>query len=291
MANETTSTTLTGLFSDLQQAALFTMQERGFMRPLVTNFNLVGQPGKQAKVGIYPSLATSALVSGEGTDATNNAITAIEKTFDTDEIAALVTLTDTARDSADDNTAASIGRVIGETMARKVDEDIAALFSGFAGTVGGSGTELTADLIFQAVATLRGNSVMGPYVGVFHPAQMFNLKKQLTNAGASAINHNLSDVGNAALAEGFIGRIAGVDLYESAVVSGDSTGAFVGAIMTPMAIAYALKKDISLETQRDASLRATEIVGSMTYAVGELMGGSGTPEHGIQVLTDASTSN
>lgn len=290
MANETTSTTLTGLFSDIQQAALFTMQERGFMRPLVTNFNLVGQPGKQAKVGIYPTLATSALVSGEGTDATNNAITAIEKTFDTDEIAALVTLTDTARDSADDNTAASIGRVIGETMAKKVDEDIAALFSGFSGTVGGSGTELTADLIFQAVATLRGNSVMGPYVGVFHPAQMYNLKKQLANAGSANVP-SLSDVGNAALAEGFVGRIAGVDLYESAVVTGDSTGAYVGAIMTPQAIAYALKKDISLETQRDASLRATEIVGSMTYAVGELMGGSGTPEHGIQVLTDAVTSN
>jgi N4-gp56 family major capsid protein len=290
MANETTSTTLTGLFSDIQQAALFTMQERGFMRPLVTNFNLVGQPGKQAKVGIYPTLATSALVSGEGTDATNNAITAIEKTFDTDEIAALVTLTDTARDSADDNTAASIGRVIGETMAKKVDEDIAALFSGFSGTVGGSGSELTADLIFKAVATLRGNSVMGPYVGVFHPAQMYNLKKQLANAGSANVP-SLSDVGNAALAEGFVGRIAGVDLYESAVVTGDSTGAYVGAIMTPQAIAYALKKDISLETQRDASLRATEIVGSMTYAVGELMGGSGTPEHGIQVLTDAVTSN
>lgn len=290
MANETTSTTLTGLFSDIQQAALFTMQERGFMRPLVTNFNLVGQPGKQAKVGIYPTLATSALVSGEGTDATNNAITAIEKTFDTDEIAALVTLTDTARDSADDNTAASIGRVIGETMAKKVDEDIAALFSGFSGTVGGSGSELTADLIFKAVATLRGNSVMGPYVGVFHPAQMYNLKKQLANAGSANVP-SLSDVGNAALAEGFVGRIAGVDLYESAVVTGDSTGAYVGAIMTPQAIAYALKKDISLETQRDASLRATEIVGSMTYAVGELMGGSGTPEHGIQVITDAVTSN
>lgn len=286
MANETTSTTLTGLYSDIQQAALFTMQERGFMRPLVTNFNLVGQPGKQAKVGIYPTLATSALVSGEGTDATNNAITAIEKTFDTDEVAALVTLTDTARDSADDNTAASIGRVLGETLARKVDEDIAALFAGFSGSVGGSGTELTADLIFQAVATLRANSVMGPYVGVFHPNQMYNLKKQLANAGSANVP-SLSDVGNAALAEGFVGRIAGVDLFESAVVDGDSTGAYVGAIMTPQALAYALKKDITLETQRDASLRATEIVASMTYAVGELMGGSGTPEHGIQVLTDA----
>lgn len=282
MANETTATTLGALFSDVQQAALFTMQERGFMRPLVRNFNLVGQPGKQAKVGIYPTLSTSALVSGEGTDATNNAITATEKTFNADEIAALVTLTDTARDSADDDTAASIGRILGETLARKVDEDIVALFSGFSNTLGlTTQAELTADTIFQAVATLRGNSVMGPYVGVFHPNQMYNLKKQLANAGSATVP-SLSDVGNAALAEGFVGRIAGVDLYESAVVTGDSAGNFVGAIMHSDAIAYALKKDITLETQRDASLRATEIVASMTYAVGELQ-----DAHGVAIYSDA----
>lgn len=282
MANETTSGTLGALFTDVQQAALFTMQERGFMRPLVRNFNLVGQPGKQAKVGIYPTLATSALVSGEGTDATNNAITATEKTFDADEVAALVTLTDTARDTADDDTAASIGRILGETLAKKVDEDIAALFSGFSTNIGlTTQAELTADTIFQAVANLRGSSVMGPYVGIFHPSQMYNLKKQLANAGNANVP-SLSDVGNAALAEGFVGRIAGVDLYESAVVTGDSTGNFVGAVMHSDAIAYALKKDITLETQRDASLRATEIVASMTYAVGELQ-----DAHGVAIYSDA----
>tara|TARA_R110000868_G_scaffold123968_2_gene327930 strand:- start:3712 stop:4566 length:855 start_codon:yes stop_codon:yes gene_type:complete len=282
MSNETTGTTLSALFSDVQQAALFTMQERGFMRPLVRNFNLIGQPGKQAKVGIYPRLATSQLVSGEGTDATNVAITATEKSFNAAEIAGLVTLTDTARDSADDNTSASIGRILGETLARKIDEDIAALFAGFSSTIGLQDQgELTADIIFKAVALLRTNSVTGPYVGVFHPNQMYNLKKQLANSGSASIP-SLSDVGNAALAEGFIGRIAGVDLYESAVVTGDSTGNYVGAIMHSDAIAYALKKDITIETQRDASLRATEIVASMTYAVGELQ-----DLHGVAIYSDA----
>lgn len=285
MSNETTSTTLDALFADIQQAALFTAQEKGFMRPLVRNFNVVGQPGKLARVGIYPSLATTALVSGEGTDATNNAITATEKTYDTDEVAALVTLTDTARDSVDANAAADMGRIMGETIAKKVDEDIAALFSGFSGSVGGSGEELTADLIFKAVAQLRSNSVLGPYVGVFHPNQMYNLKKQLANAGSATVP-SLSDVGNEALSMGYVGRIAGVDLFESAVVTGDSTGNYVGAIMHSDAIAFALKKDITIETQRDASLRATEIVASMTYAVGELQ-----DNHGIAVYTDALTSN
>jgi len=282
MAN-TTSTTLDALFSDIQQTALFTMQEQAFMRPLIRNFNLVGQPGKQAKVGIYPAVS-SGWTTGENTDiSTATTITAVEKLFDADEVAIMATLTDTARDSADDDVAASIGRVLGESLARKVDTDISALFSGFSQTVGAATQpELTADLIFNAVAQLRSSSVMGPYVGVFHPNQTYNLKKQLTNAGAAAMSHNLSDLGNRVLDAGFIGSIAGVDIYESAVVTGDSAGAYVGAVMHSDALAFALKKDLTIETQRDASLRATEIVASMTYAVGELQ-----DVHGVAITTDA----
>lgn len=281
MAN-TTSTTLDALFSDIQQTAMFTMNENAFMRPLVKNFNLVGQPGKVAKVGIYPAL-TSGWVTGENTDVSTAAtITAVEKTFDADEVAIMATLTDTARDSAMDDTASSIGRVLGEALARKVDTDIAALFNGFSTQIGAATQpELTADLIFQAIANLRSNSVVGDYVGIFHPNQTYNLKKQLTNAGA-AMSHNLSNLGNRVLDQGYIGTIAGVDLYESALVTGDSTGAFVGAVMHSDALAFAMKKDLTIETQRDASLRATEIVASMTYATGELQ-----DLHGVAIITDA----
>lgn len=286
MANETTSSTLAGLYSTIQQTALFTMQEKAFMRPLVRNFNLVGQPGKAAHVGLYPTLATSAITVGEGTDASNNAITATEKTFTSTEKAVMATLTDLARDSTADDSAAAVGRILGETLAKKVDEDIAALFTGFStGVGGGSGTELTPDDILAAVAVLRANSVTGPYVGVFHPYQTYNLRKVLANAGAST-TPALSDVGNEVLRAGYIGRLFGVDIYESAVVTGTSAGAYIGAVMHSDALAFALKKDLTIETQRDASLRATEIVASMTYAVGELF-----DAHGVKIITDASISN
>lgn len=286
MANETTSSTLSALYSTIQQTALFTMQEKAFMRPLVRNYNLTGQPGKAAHIGIYPTLATSVITSGEGTDASNNAITATEKTFTATEKAVMATLTDTARDSTADDSAAAIGRILGETLAKKIDEDIAALFSGFSsGVGGGSGTELTPDDILAAIATLRANSVTGPYVAVFHPYQTYNLRKVLANAGA-ANTPALSDVGNAVLQSGYIGRLFGVDIYESAVVTGTSAGAYVGAVMHPDALAFCLKKDLTIETQRDASLRATEIVGSCTYAVGELF-----DLHGVKIITDASIAN
>ena len=286
MANSTTST-LAGLFTTIQQTALFTMQEKAFMRPLVRNYNLVNQPGKAAHVGIYPTLATSVVTSGENSDASAQTITATDKTFTATEIAVMATLTDLARDSTADDSAAAIGRILGETLAKKVDEDIAALFSGFSssGTTAAGVSELTPDDILSAIAQLRANSVTGPYIGVFHPYQTYNLRKVLANAGAATVPA-LSDVGNEVLRGGYIGRLFGVDIYESAVVTGTSAGAYVGAVMHQDALAFCLKKDVIIETQRDASLRATEIVASMSYAVGELF-----DLHGVKITTDASITN
>jgi len=286
MANSTTST-LAGLFTTIQQTALFTMQEKAFMRPLIRNYNLTGQPGKAAHVGIYPTLATSSITSGENSDASASTITATEKTFTATEVAIMATLTDLARDSTADDSAAAIGRILGETLARKVDEDIAALFSGFSSVpaTGMAKTELTPDDILKAVAILRNNSVMGPYVGVFHPYQTYNLRNVLANAGSANVPA-LSDLGNDVLRSGYIGKIFGVDIFESPTVTGASSGAYIGAVMHQDALAFCLKRDITIETQRDASLRATEIVASMSYAVGELF-----DLHGVMVTTDASITN
>ena len=286
MANST-SNTLAGLFTTIQQTALFTMQERAFMRPLVRNYNLTGQPGKAAHVGIYPTIATSSITFGENTDATATTITATEKTFTATEVAIMATLTDMARDSTADDSAAAIGRVLGETLAKKVDEDIAALFSGFSssGTLTAGVSELTPDDILNAISQLRANSITGPYIGVFHPYQTYNLRKVLANAGA-ATTPALSNVGNDVLSNGYIGRLFGVDIYESSVVTGTSAGAYVGAVFHQDALVFAMKKDLMIETQRDASLRATEIVDSMSYAVGELF-----DLHGVKIVTDASITN
>ena len=116
---------------------------------------------------------------------------------------------------------------------------------------------------------------------MLHPFQAFQLKKQLTNAGAT-MSHSLSDVGNQALMDGFVGRIAGIDIFESTVVTGDSAGAFVGAAMSSDAIAYMVKREMRIEEQRDASLRATEYVGSMAYGVSELF-----DAYGVGIIGDA----
>lgn len=281
MAN-TTSTTLSNLYTNILQTSMYVAQERAAIRPLVMEYNVIASDGKTVQIPIYDRVTTDSITSGENTDATAQAITPSVVTIQTDEIAVMTTLTDTARQSASDDVAASIGRLFGETLARKVDESLVALFSGFSNKVSAHGDEVSVDDIFNAVKILRNNHVYGPYVGVFSPAAAYSLKKQLANTQQGNIG-DLSNAGNQALSQGIIGTIAGVTIYESALVgapAGDSSTAATNAIMTPEALGIAIKKDITIETQRDASLRAEEIVASMTYGVKEIF-----DDRGVAILS------
>lgn len=276
----TTSTLTQELYANIVQSALYTLSENTIIRPVVRNYDMTGTPGLVAQVPIYPALSAGDLT--EGTDITTpTSFDTTSKTITAAEAGVLVTLTDLSKESANEDVAAAIGRQIGDAMATKVDTDLAALFSGFSNVVGSGAREITVEDFFKAAAILRNNKAPGPYVAVIHPYQAFQIKKQLTNAG-STMSHNLSDVGNVALRDGFVGRLASIDIFESTVVSGDSAGAFVGGVMSQDALGYMVKRGMRIEEQRDASLRATEIVGSMAYGVSEIF-----DAYGVQLLGDA----
>lgn len=279
----TTSTLTQELYANIVQSALYTLNEQSLIRPLVRNYDMTGTPGLTAQVPIYPALTAGDLTEGTDIsvptsfDTTSKTITATEK-------GVMVSLTDLSRESANEDVAAAIGRQIGGAMAEKVDTDLAALFSGFSNTVDKSQAAVTVQDIFKAAAILRNNKANqnGAFVCVLHPYQAYDLKNQLTNAG-STMSHALSDVGNNALLNGFVGRIAGVDIFESTVVSGgDSAGSYFGAVMTQDALGYMVKRSMRVEEQRDASLRATEIVGSMAYGVSEIF-----DAYGVAIISDA----
>ena len=282
MANEAKASVLTELYANIVQSALYTMNEKTIIRPLVRNYDMSGTPGLTAQVPIYPSVAAAAVA--DGTDLANVAFNTTSKTITASEIGVMVELTDLAAEGANDDVAAAIGRQLGAAMAEKVDTDLAGLFSGFSSSIGTGDSEITADMIFQAAATLRTNNAdqNGGYVCLLHPFQAYQLKKQLTNVGAAAMSHALSDVGNGALRDGFVGRIAGVDIFESNVITGASAGAYVGAVMSQDALGYMVKRSMRIETERNASKRSLEIVGTMAYGVSELF-----DSYGIGLVADA----
>jgi len=282
MANEATSSVLSELYANIVQSALYTLNEKTVIRPLVRNYDMSGTPGLTAQVPIYPSLSAAGVA--DGIDLSNTAFNTTSKTITASEIGVMVELTDLAAESANEDVAAAIGRQIGAAMAEKVDTDIATLFSGFSNTINSAGASVTIDDIFKAAATLRANKAdqNGGFACVLHPYQAYDLKKQLTNAG-NTMSHSLSDIGNAALRDGFVGRVAGVDIFESTVIAGDSAGAYVGGVMTQDALGYMVKRAMRIETERNASKRSLEIVGSMAYGTSELF-----DQYGVAIVSDSS---
>jgi N4-gp56 family major capsid protein len=281
MANEATSAVLSELYSNIVQAALYTLSEQTVIRPLVRNYDMSGTPGLTAQVPIYPSIAAAGVA--DGTDLSNTAFNTTSKTITAAEVGVMVELTDLAAESATDDVAAAIGRQIGAAMAEKVDTDLATNFANFSNVINKAEAAVTVEDIFKAAATLRANKANqnGGFVAVLHPYQTYDLKAQLTNSGAT-MSHSLSDVGNQALLDGFVGRIAGVDIFESTVIDGDSAGAYAGAVMTQDALGYMVKRNMRIETERNASKRSLEIVGSMAYGTAELF-----DQYGVAILSDA----
>ena len=280
MANETTSSTLSELFENITQEAIFTFQETSVMRPLVTLYPIVGS-GKTVEIPVYPAITASAV--NEATDLTNTAVNPTSETITASEVGVMTTLTDLARDSASRNVGADIGKLFGEAIAKKVDTDLATLLDSFTTTIDSAGgVELTADKLFQAQATLRLLNVPAPYYGVFSPKAVFNLKKTLTSAGYNTNANAISDIGNEALTNGYVGRVAGIDIFENANIAINANDDSAGGVFHPISLGLALKEDFKVETQRDASLRGTEIVASICYGTGVIKN-----NYGVRVISDS----
>ena len=278
MANETTSSTISELYTEIVAEALFVASEQSIMRNLVKNYTIVGG-GKSVEVPIYGTVSASAVA--EATDLSNTAVNPTSVTITASEVGVMTTLTDLARNSASRNVAGDIGRLFGEAIARKMDSDLSGLFTGFSTQKGGgAGVELTIQDLFEAGTELRTANAPGPYYGVFHPKQIFNVKKALTNTFAGT--SNIPDLGNEAMRAGFVGQIAGIQIFESSNVAVDGSDDSIGGVFSQDALGLAMMQDLKIEAQRDASLRADEIVATAVYGVGELH-----DSYGVKLTADS----
>ena len=278
MANESTSSTLSELYTEIVAEAQFVINEKSIMKNLVKDYAISGG-GKSVEVPIYAAVSAAAV--SEASDLSNTAINPSSVTITAAEVGIMTTLTDLARNSAPRNVAGDIGKLFGEAIAKKMDQDLLALFDGFSTAVGTDSAALSPATIFNAASTLRalGLPVEETYC-VLHPKVAFDLKSGLTNTFAGLS----TDLSNEALRGGFIGQIAGIKIFETGNMSNTGTGGdFKGGMFHKDALGLAMMQDIKIETQRDASLRADEIVATAVYGVGELH-----DSYGVEVLADSS---
>jgi len=275
-----TTTSLNDLLPQITAEAMFVANERSIMRGLVKNYSIPAGQGKTITVPRYP--VQSAAVVTEGNEVTDTAVSTDGVTLTVATVAIRTLLTDLARVSSASNVVADMGRLFGEAIAKKMDQDLLALFSGFATGVGGESTAMSAALVAQAVARLRANSVPSDALAcVVHPFVAYDLKANLSNTFA---NPQAGIIQNEAMQTGYVGTLFGVPVFESANIADTGTaGDYVGAVFHRDALGLAMVNDISIETQRRASFLGDDIVASAHYAVGELY-----DLYGVKITADSS---
>lgn len=279
MAN-TTLTSLNDLISPIVQEAMFVASETSIMPGLVKNFTIPANAGKVLQVPLYGTETAVDLTEGVELAGTAGDITVSTGVANITiaEAGVMTLLTDMSRNHAVSNVIADLGKLFGEAIARKHDQALTALFSSFNTGIGSGMNEVTVEMLFQAYATLKQNAVPGPYYGVFSPSAIYNVKKTLTN---TFVNPNASTVVNQAMSEGYIGRIAGIDIFESSNVVQTSAGSVTNAVFARDALGLAVASALKVATQRDESLRGDEVVATTTFGVSVLHN-----SYGVKIIGD-----
>jgi hypothetical protein len=171
-----------------------------------------------------------------------------------------------------------IGRQMGDGMARKEDTDVIALYSALNGgvTYGGASALLNASNYSGAIATAKGKTTK-PFQPTYcnhHPQAVYDYVRSTTAIGSS--NTWPEDFQRARLEKFWSRRtFNGVALFEDGnIVPGASS---VGVLAEKGALVVLRSLMTRTERQRDASLRATEVVMVSDYGVFELDDSLGAP--------------
>ena len=203
------------------------------------------------------------------------------------EVGAKVILTDKLVRQSAPNVMAIIGRQLGDGMARKKDTDVHALYTNLNGgtTVGAATKFMKASNVQGAIAFAKANKFGSQIYILHHPNSVAYLSKEAATV-ASAVTNGIPDGWTADLLKNFwsgLRPMNNVAIFEDGNLTVDSDDDAIGVIADKSAMAALVSVDTRTERQRDASLRATEIVMTADYGVFEL-----DDDRGVGLTYDAS---
>ena len=254
-------------------AARYTEEHNAPALALIEQFTLP-KGAKQVTVPKVGQMSMSDLVDGQDiVDEEEIGMTTVDLTAS--EVGAKVILTDKLVRQAADNVFSMIGRQLGDGMARKKDTDVLALYQNLnEGTLlGGTGpTYMKASNLQGIIAYAKANKFGNQLYIVHHPNAVAYLAKEAATT-ASATSSEITNGWSADLLKNFwsgLRPMNGVSVFEDGNITEDSGGDGIGVIADKSAMAALTSVDTRTERQRDASLRATEVVMTADYGVFEL---------------------
>ena len=249
-------------------AARFTEEHNAPAVQLVEKLNL-SQGAKQVTVPKVASMNMSDLEDGiDIVDEEEIGMTTTDLTAS--EVGAKIIITDKLLRQQNDNVFTIVGRQMGDAMARKKDTDVHDLYSGFSNQFGGN-KALTISLLGACIANAKANKVGNELYFLHHPNAIYTLAASSISAlaGGQPIPQGYSQEFLGNFYSG-IKPLNGVPVFEDGNITRTTPAATVGVIADKSALAVLKSVDTNTERQRDASLRATEIVMTSDYGVFEL---------------------
>jgi len=210
----------------------------------------------------------------EATNTTAQALTTAARTATLSEHVIQVDISDLAEQGygAGGSLGGNAGAIIGNAIAARLDNDLAALFApgNFTNDVAAAGSTLDIGDIFEALRFLHANQAPAPLNLVLGTQQTWGAKGlRLMIQGHATLSTTTNLVGGSSIGEtftttGFVTKFAGFDVYSTPEIVEDGSNDEAGCAFSRNAMGFATgsKGIISVETQRDASARVTEYVGT-----------------------------
>lgn len=245
------------LFANLVTAAQFAAYEQSVARQLVTVFDAPVNAGKVLQVPVYSSIAAQLITDESAATAKDTNTTSASITLA--EHVVYHQVTDMLRDSSFSNVLTQLGEQSGRAIAESMDTQAFAQFANLSGsTTAIALASFNKDDIMDRVAGLRANKLVGPFIAVIHPTAANAIKKALTATTSYTASGMVAD---SILSNYFVGQLAGCTVIESSLVPYNAgTGVASCAVFAPTAIGHAMRGTITVEEQRQAAARATDLV-------------------------------
>ena len=274
-------TATTGNLENAQRIILaserYTEEHNAPAMALIESFSLP-KGAKQVTVPKVGQMSISDLTDGQDiVDEEDIGMTTVDLTAS--EVGAKVILTDKLVRQAADNVMSIVGRQLGDGMARKKDTDVHALYSGLNGgtTLGAAAATMSLANVAGAIAYTKANKFGSQTYILQHPNAVFDIAN--TAVTASSTYPVPAGWSEDLLGNFFSGLrpLNGVPIFEDGNLSVDSSDDAIGVIADKSALAVLKSVDTRTERQRDASLRATELIMTADYGVFELDDSRGAP--------------
>lgn len=270
MANEVT--TAAGSAGELVAAEIVSRlvidaaYAQAVMPPLVRVADISADATLNVDFPRWPLLSASDLT--EATDMSNTAVNTTSTVVSADEAGIMITVTDMLLNGSGLGGLEPFAEELGKALANKIDADILSSVASFTNSVGTSGANLTEANFLSAIYTLELGGAKGPFVAVLHPYQVSNLRSAIAASTGAVWGGPSAPAGDL----GSLGTLYGVDVIQSTNCASVNANADRQGAMMPIGnssgLAYVLKTGAKTEFQRDASLRATEIVVTAVYGHG-----------------------